>query len=111
MPAFGQPSYALATHQGLPSTALPMALHAHYNWGFTRPGTYTAVFEATGGLTAGGSTRALAVYTFLISDKPVLLEPLEGDVKEDGVVDELDLGLVESNLGRTARVWPAPDVE
>jgi len=104
--AFGQPTFALSTHARRLSNSLPVALHAHYNWGFTQPGTYTLVFEVAAGLVDGGSTSALAIYTFLVSEKPIVLETLPGDVNLDGVVDVLDLAIVLDNVGRIAPVWP-----
>ena len=104
--AFGRPAFALSTHDQRLSSTLPVALHAHYNWGFTRSGTYTLVFEVAGNLVDGGSTRAVAVYTFLVSKKPILLKTLPGDLNQDGVVDVSDLRIVLDNLGRTAPVWP-----
>jgi surface-anchored protein len=104
--AFGRPTFALSTHDQRLSSNLPVALHAHYNWGFTQPGTYTLVFEVAASLVDGGSTSALAIYTFLVSEKPVLLKALPGDVNLDGVVDVSDLAIVLDNLGLTAPVWP-----
>jgi len=106
--AFGQPAFLLSTHDHLLSATLPVGLHAHTNWGFTRPGTYTLVLEVTGNLVAGGSARALALYTFLVSEKPIPLEPLPGDINGDGVVDNSDLQTVNDNLGKRVPVWPAP---
>jgi len=107
--AFGQPGFLLSTHDHMLSTTLPVGLHAHNNWGFTRPGTYTVVFEVTGTLVAGGSTSTLAIYTFLVSESPIPLEVLPGDVNLDGTVNESDLQIVKDNLGRTCTVWPAPE--
>jgi surface-anchored protein len=104
--AFGQQQFLFSTHDKLLSTTLPVGLHAHNNWGFSRPGTYTLVFEVTGNLVVGGSTRALALYTFLISEKPIPLKPLVGDVNADGIVDDLDLAIVQGNLGQVVPVWP-----
>jgi len=104
--AFGQPRFALSTRDQRLSTTLPVALHAHYNWGFTQPGTYILVFEVVGALVDGENTSALAIYTFLVSEKPIRLKTLLGDVNLDGVVDESDLAIVQDNLGLTAPVWP-----
>jgi surface-anchored protein len=109
--AFGRPLFLLSTRDQLLSTTLPVGLHAHCNWGFTRPGTYTVVFEVVGEFIAGDATRALAVCTFLVSDKPVPLKTLEGDVNRDGAVDDADLQIVEANLGLAVPVWPAPQDE
>jgi len=106
--ALGQPGFLLSTHGQILSTTLPVALHAHCNWGFTRPGTYTLVFEVTANLSGGGSTRALAICTFLVSESPIPLEALPGDINLDGVVNESDLQIVKDNLGRRIPVWPAP---
>ncbi len=104
--AFGQQQFLFSTHDNLLSTTLPVGLHAHNNWGFTQPGTYTLVFEATGTLVSGTSTRALALYTFLISENPVPLKALPGDVNGDGVVDAQDLALVQNSLGQVSPMWP-----
>ncbi len=106
--AFGQPSFLLSTHHQELLAVLPAALHAHYNWGFSQPGTYTIVFEASGDLVAGGATRTLAVYTFLVADGPVLLRKPAADLNDDGIVDETDLQFVQDQLGQTALLWP-PD--
>ena len=105
--AFGQQQFIFSTHDGLLSTVLPVGLHAHNNWGFTKPGTYTLIFEVTGTLVAGGSTSALGIYTFLISEKPLPLRILPGDVNLDGVVNQLDLAVVQSNMGQTVPTWPS----
>lgn len=104
--AFGQPSFLLSTHAQKLGGTLPAGLHAHYNWGFTKPGTYTLVFEASGDLVDGGYTRTLAIYTFLVSDGPVLLQNPLGDVNGDGIVDEADLAIVQDQMGQTAVIWP-----
>jgi surface-anchored protein len=105
--ALGVPQFQFSTHAGLLSTTLPVGLHAHYNWGFTQPGTYTLVLEVTGDLVAGGSTRALGLFTFLVSENPIPLQALAGDVNADGAVNEADLAIVQSNLGLTVPVWPS----
>ncbi len=104
--AFGQPAFLLSTHHQELLALLPAGLHAHYNWGFSKPGTYTLVFEASGNLATGGPTRTLAVYTFLVTDGPVLLHKPTADLNSDGIVDETDLQLVQDQLGQTALVWP-----
>ncbi len=107
--AFGRPTFLLSSHDRVLTVPLPVGMHMHCNWGFTQPGTYTAVFEVTGELADGGNPCALAVCTFLICDTLIVLDTLDGDVNRDGVVDEIDLVIVEDNLGRTARVWPEPE--
>ncbi len=104
--ALGQPSFLLSTHTQELAATLPVGLHAHYNWAFTQPGTYTLVFEVSGDLVTGGSTRELAVYRFLVSDGPVLLHRPLGDVNADGIVDEADLTMVQDQMGQAAITWP-----
>lgn len=106
--AFGQPSFLLSTHHQELLAILPVGLHAHYNWGFSKPGTYTLVFEASGDLVTGCHVHTLAVYTFLIADDPVLLRKPAADLNSDGIVDQTDLQLVQDQLGQTALIWP-PD--
>jgi surface-anchored protein len=107
--AFGRPGFLLSTHDRILSTPLPVGLHSHNNWGFTQPGTYSLVLEVTGDLLAGGTARALSIFTFLVSERPVPLETLAADVNGDGVVDETDLQIVEEHLGRTVPLWPPAD--
>lgn len=109
--AFGQPSFLLSTHTQELAATLPVGLHAHYNWAFTQPGTYTLVFEVSGDLVAGGNTRTLAVYTFLVSDGPIVLHRPLGDVNADGVVDDADLTIVQDQMGQTATTWPGSGQE
>jgi len=104
--AFGQPGFLLSTHNRVLSAPLPVGLHSHSNWGFTRPGTYTLVFEVTGDLVSSGSARALAICTFLVSESPIPLETLPGDINRDATVNESDLQIVKDNWGRTCTVWP-----
>jgi surface-anchored protein len=104
--AFGQPAFQLSTHDSLLTASMPVGLHGHENWGFTQPGLYILVIEVSGDLVTGGRTDALAIYTFLISESPVPLQPLAGDVNRDGAVNELDLAVVQGSLGQTVPVWP-----
>ncbi len=94
--AFGVPSFALSTHEELLSAAFPIGLHAHYNWGFTAPGEYTMVFEATGELVAGGQVEALSVYYFKVTEEHSCIKPLAADVNGDCRVDFLDIGHLAS---------------
>lgn len=107
--AFGHPSFLLSTHAWKLAGVLPVGLHAHYNWAFAKPGIYTLVFEVSGNLIAGGSARAVAVYTFLVSDGPVVLHKPLGDVNGDRIVDEADLTMVQAQMGQTAVIWPGSD--
>jgi surface-anchored protein len=51
---------------------LPAGTHAHYNWGFTAPGTYRVTMEASGVLVDGGETAASqAVVTFVVGDATI----------------------------------------
>ncbi len=104
--AFGLPTFFLSTHEGQNSTIFPVGLHAHFNWAFSLPGDYILVFEATAELVTGGFVDALSIYHFKVTEKPLCLESLPGDVNGDCVVDEHDLHIVEDNLGNTARTWP-----
>ncbi len=47
---------------------IPVTSHTHYNWGFTRPGTYRLTFEAFGKLMAhgGAMTSGQATFTFAV---------------------------------------------
>jgi surface-anchored protein len=104
--AFGQPTFLMSTQQGILESPFPNDLHAHYNWGFTAPGDYILVFEASGNLVEGGLVSTLAIYRFKVTDGPICLEALPGDVNGDCVVDEHDLHIAEENLGRSAPTWP-----
>lgn len=105
--AFGLPAFYLSTHEALTSAQFPVGLHAHFNWAFGAPGDYILVFEASAELVVGGSVDALSIYHFKVTEEPLCLEPLPGDVNGDCVVDEHDLHIVEENLGKTAPSWPA----
>jgi len=107
--AFGLPAFRLATHEQCLSVTLPVGQHSHYNWGFTTPGEYTLVFEVTGELAGGDYVAALAIYTFKVTEEPLCLAPVPGDVNGDGIVDEHDLEIIVENFGKTALVWPADD--
>ncbi|NQV32803.1 MAG: hypothetical protein HQ515_08920, partial [Phycisphaeraceae bacterium] len=91
------------------STVLPTGLHAHFNWGFSEPGTYHLVFEVTGNLTTGEKTETLSIYTFLVTDRPICLQTLTGDLNHDGIVDEHDQAILQEHLGLTVPMWPAQD--
>ena len=104
--SFGLPTFILSSHDGLNSAAFPVGLHAHYNWGFTVPGDYTLVFEATGELVGGGQVEVLSIYNFKVIEQSLCLKHLPADVNGDCVVDEHDLHIVEDNLGQTAPTWP-----
>ncbi|MFC1760775.1 choice-of-anchor M domain-containing protein [Planctomycetota bacterium] len=105
--ALGQPIFYISSYAGQTSAVFPIGLHAHHNWGFSAPGDYILVFEATADLVTGGSAEALSIYRFKVTDVPLRLQPLPGDVNGDGHVDEHDLHIVEDNLGETAPTWPA----
>lgn len=105
--AFGLPTFYLATHDGQSSATFPIGLHAHFNWAFSAPGDYILVFEATAELVGGGSVDTLSIYHFKVTEIPLCLVSLPGDVNGDCVVDEYDLHIVEDNLGNTAPTWPA----
>lgn len=66
--AFGAPTVLANSGDGTPDRlTLATGGHQHVNWGFTRAGTYKAVFQASGTLADG--TRVVsdpAVYTFQV---------------------------------------------
>ncbi len=108
--AFGQPGFFFSTHEGLTSSTFPIGLHAHFNWAFSAPGDYILVFEATAALVTGGSVEALAIHHFKVTEAPLCLQPLAGDVNGDCIVDEHDLHIVEDNQGKTVPSWPGDPV-
>lgn len=65
---FGAPTVLANSGDGTPDRlSVAVGGHQHVNWGFTRPGTYKAVFQASGTLADG--TRVVsdpAVYTFQV---------------------------------------------
>lgn len=60
---FGNPSPLLSTVNGLVQTEVRSGSHAHFNWGFTRAGTYQAVFEVRA-LEDPSATPAQATFRF-----------------------------------------------
>jgi surface-anchored protein len=78
----GQPIISFQTSDGDPNIDLidlPARTHAHYQWFFTAPGTYTIELTATGTLTpaAGGGTVSVAdTFTFQVAPEPSSLAAL-----------------------------------
>ena len=52
-------------------------------------------------------TKRSGFYRFKVTEEPICLETLPGDLDGDCVVDEHDLQIVADNLGNTAPTWPA----
>lgn len=65
---FGAPTVLANSGDGTPDQLTPATGgHQHVNWGFTRAGTYRAVFQASGTLADGARVvSAPAVYTFQV---------------------------------------------
>ncbi len=70
--AFGTKTIYMSTEDGISdSDSILLSLgHAHYNWGFTAPGTYELQFEASAELTAGGIDSSIATFTFQVVPEP-----------------------------------------
>ncbi|BCJ50403.1 hypothetical protein Asp14428_18780 [Actinoplanes sp. NBRC 14428] len=65
----GTPTKLYDSSDGLPDTrTVARNVHAHANWGFTQPGTYTVTFEVTARLASTGATITTGVqaYTFTV---------------------------------------------
>jgi surface-anchored protein len=72
---FGSPTLFMDTHDGLSAADTYDAIvgsHAHFNWAFTQPGTYTLSFEASGTLLDGDlfTSSGLVDYTFSVVPEP-----------------------------------------
>lgn len=66
---FGTPIFSFDTTDGITAAdrigTIPVASHTHYNWGFTKPGTYAVTLRAIGKLMpAYGNTLTSAYATF-----------------------------------------------
>lgn len=73
--SFGALLFSFDTTNGITAAdeipTIAAATHTHYNWGFTKPGTYEVTFEASGVLNSwhpdGGTlTKARQTFTFII---------------------------------------------
>lgn len=76
---FGSLEFHFNTSDGIDSTDLlnpiPAGSHSHYNWGFTKPGTYAVTFRNEGRLNpqhGGAQTSAEATLNFVIPHEGVL---------------------------------------
>lgn len=108
--AFGIPAFHFSTHEDQLDADFSVGLHAHFNWGFSAVGDYILVFEAKAELLTGEMLEALSIFNFKVTEIPLCLSPLAGDVNGDCVVDEHDLDIVEANLGQSAPAWPGDQV-
>lgn len=100
----------LSTIEGFnPGLDLPLGSHLHLATGFTEPGIYDVTLRATGTLAAGGTVTGLGTFRFHVEPLPALLLP--GDANEDGVVDDLDLLIVQQNLGLSSATWADGDFD
>lgn len=67
----GTPTRLYDSSDGLPDTrTVARNTHAHANWGFTAPGTYTVSFEVTGRLASTGATISSGVQAFTFTVLP-----------------------------------------
>ncbi|GIF17064.1 choice-of-anchor M domain-containing protein [Actinoplanes teichomyceticus] len=67
----GTPAKLFDSGDGLPdSLTVARNLHAHANWAFTRPGTYTATFAVTGRLASNGATVSTGAKTYTFTVLP-----------------------------------------
>lgn len=79
---FGEPNPEFTTSNGLSSDDaidVPAHTHAHYEWYFTAPGTYTFDLTVTGTLTpaaGGGTVSASDTFTFQVIPEPASLSLL-----------------------------------
>jgi surface-anchored protein len=72
---FGSPTVYMNTRDGVSSDDHYNALvntHAHFNWAFSDPGTYTLTFEGSGTLLDGGlfTSSGPIDYTFTVVPEP-----------------------------------------
>lgn len=66
---FGSPTVLFNSNNPLPQTqTIPTGTHAHANWAFTAPGTYTVTYKASGELEGGGgpTTSDEVEFTFQV---------------------------------------------
>ncbi|WP_166825837.1 choice-of-anchor M domain-containing protein [Thalassoroseus pseudoceratinae] len=77
--SFGSPDVFFATTDGITDAdgvVLPEGTHAHYNWGFSQPGTYRVTVQASGVLQDGMTpvTSEAVTLTFVIGDISIASE-------------------------------------
>jgi surface-anchored protein len=72
---FGSPSLYMNTRDGVSNDdrfEMQVSTHAHANWAFSEPGTYTLSFDASGTLVEGGlfTSSGPVDYTFTVVPEP-----------------------------------------
>ncbi|REK17417.1 MAG: PEP-CTERM sorting domain-containing protein [Planctomycetota bacterium] len=67
----GGPNVQWATDDGVPDTfSMPTGTHAHYNFGFTKPGVYQLEIEFSGTHVTDGFQAASDIFTFNVVPEP-----------------------------------------
>ncbi len=67
------PTFSMSTADGLSAAdavSLAAGSHTHYNWGFTKEGTYDLTFAIAGAHSIDGAKSATATYTFSVIPEP-----------------------------------------
>ncbi|MCC5828610.1 MAG: choice-of-anchor M domain-containing protein [Phycisphaeraceae bacterium] len=79
--------------------------HTHFSMGFTAPGYYQVELKVLGTLVGGQEISGINTFTFRVEPVPFL----PGDANLDGVVDDLDLAIVQANFGQLVSGWSDGD--
>jgi len=67
---FGEPLVRWSTDDSILAFDLGIGTHAHYNWGFTKQGTYQLAFQVSGTHDIDGFQSVSDVFTFQVVPEP-----------------------------------------
>ncbi len=68
--SFGNPTFHFSTATGENTLALPAGVHAHFNYGFSEPGTWTVDLSVTGTHVTDGFMSDSGTFTFQVVPEP-----------------------------------------